>query len=232
MLLRILTAASTLALLASPTTAQRARQSDAPVSRDVAAAQAAAWGRPGSTTYRIDNDNVRFSGGRLVQTRFGPVLVAAGAPKEFGHPTPGYVGAFYLKRTPRGYARDRGFEKAVVSGSAGNVGEWSISNAFAANPVIYTEGGFSNMGSTCSYTSLTELTPRGPVEIARFQSYGDNNGSGPGQRAFEVKGRIANIVRGRSFDVVFTGTRAGRDRYVWSGGKYRLAGGRPHLDSC
>ena len=193
----------------------------------LAEAQRAAWGRPGSTTYRLDNENVRFSGGRLLQTRFGPVLVAEGKVGTFSHVSPGRVGAFYLTRTPRGLARGRAFEGAVTGGSMGGIGEWSVSTAFAANPVIYAEGGSTGQGITCSFTTLTELTPAGPVEMARFQSYfGDMNAS-----RRETTGKIANIARDRSFDVIYTGARPGRVRFVRQGGKYRPQGRVP-LAGC
>lgn len=232
---RVLPAVALTAVLTMPLPAQPAPNRPAPPAArgELAAAQAAAWGRAGSTTYRIDNENVSYAGGRLLRTRFGPVLVAEGRVKNFGHPSPGRIGAFYLKRGPGGFARGRAFPSAVTGGSMGGIGEWSVSDAFAAHPVIYTEGGMSNMGSTCSYVTLTELTPAGPIKIAGFQSYGSYAG-GVGGRAHETKGRIANIVRGRSFDVVFTGAgaRPARDRYVRVGNAYRLAGGKPTLDSC
>ncbi len=201
----------------------------AQTSPQLADAQRAAWGRPGSTTYRLDNENVVYEGGRLLQTRFGPVLVAEGRVKDFGAPSPGRVGAFYLKRTPTGFARGRSYEAAVTGGGMGGIGEWGINTRLAANPVIYAEGGSTGQGITCSYTQLVELTPAGPVKLVQFQSYfGRDNGIDPKR---EITGRIANIVPGRSFDVVFTGNRAGRDRYVKRGARYVLAG-RPTLDGC
>lgn len=194
-------------------------------------AQRAAWGRPGSTTYRLDNENVTYEGGRLLVTRFGPVLVAEGHVKDFGAPSPGRVGAFYLKRTATGYARGRAFESAVTGGGMGGIGEWGISAKLAANPVIYAEGGSTGQGITCSYTQLVELTPAGPVKLADFQSAFVNDG-GMGKQVSTI-GKIANIAPGRSFDVVFTGTRPGRDHYVRQGVRYvRAGGGKPHLNSC
>ena len=197
----------------------------------LAEAQRAAFGRPGGTTYRIANENVSFQGGRLLSTRFGPVLVAEGKVRDFGHGSPGRIGAFYIRRTPTGFARGRDFPSAVVGGSMGGIGEWSVSNRFGPNPVIFAEGGFFNMGSGCSTTQLVELTPTGPVPLVSFHSGASHNGSDR-QRAADTQGRIANIVPGRSFDVVFTGSRPGRDRYVRAGGRYRLAGGRPHIPAC
>lgn len=210
------------ATLAAPLPAQTNPQ--------LADAQRAAWGRAGSTTYRLDNENVTYEGGRLLQTRFGPVLVAEGRVKQFGHPSPGRVGAFYLKRTPRGFARGRGYEAAVTGGGMGGIGEWGVNTRLAANPVIYAEGGSTGQGITCSFTQLVELTPAGPVKLVQFQSFfGKDDGRTP---KLETQGRIADIVPGRSFDVVFTGTRPGRDRYVRAGTRYRLTGAKPHLDGC
>ena len=210
------------ALLAAPAIAQTSPQ--------LADAQRAAWGRPGSTTYRLDNENVFYEGGRLLATRFGPVLVAEGRVKDFGAPSPGRVGAFYLKRTPRGFARGRGYEAAVTGGGMGGIGEWGINTRLAANPVIYTEGGSTGQGITCSFTQLVELTPAGPVKLVEFQSaFEQDNGTG---RPVATEGNIANIVAGRSFDVIFTGTQPGRDHYVRAGARYRLADARAHLTGC
>lgn len=118
----------------------------------IADAQRAAWGRSESTTYRLDNENVSFSGGRLLRTRFGTVLVAEGRVKDFGAPSPGRVGAFYLKQTPRGFVRARAFPAAVTGGGMGGIGEWGINTRFGANPVIYAEGGSTGQGITCSFT--------------------------------------------------------------------------------
>lgn len=225
MLLRTLTLTALAAALTTPLPAQISR---AGANSDLAQAQRAAWGRPGSTTYRIANENVTYSGGRLLQTRFGPMLIAEGKVANFSHISPGRIGAFYLRRTPRGYVRGRAFESAVAGGSMGRIASWSVSTAFTANPVIYAEGGSTNQGFTCGYASLTELTPGGPVELASFQSYFEDMNA----RGRDTRGRIANIVHGRSFDVVFTGAHPGRDRYVKRGARYQMVGRKPQLDGC
>lgn len=208
---------------------------------DLAAAERAAWGRAGGTTLTVDTkvstgraswSRVAYSKGRLVQAPFGPILVAEGQVVDAGHVHPGAVGAFYLRRTARGFVKGRAYPGALLTGSFGNVGEWSMSNRFGPNPVIYAEGGFTGQGITCGVTTLVELTPAGPVEIANIPTSFDNSGYGRGTIR-STQGKIANVVPGRSFNVVYSGSQRYTERYVRSGGKYRLAGrAKPRLDGC
>lgn len=185
------------------------------------AASRAAFGRQG-TTIRIDDENVRFRATRLVETRFGPVLLAEGRVRDFSHVSPGRIGAWYLRRVPGGYARVSAFPKAVSGGSMGGLSDWGVSTRFAANPVISAESGFTGQGITCVSTILTELTPRGPVEIAVVPTAYENAG-GVG-RATSIAGKIGEIVPGRSFAIRYGGSARFVDRYERRGAMYRRVG--------
>ncbi len=185
------------------------------------AASRAAFGRQGATI-RIDNEQVRYRPSRLVQTRFGPVLLAEGRVRDFSHVSPGRIGAWYLRRVPGGYARVSAFPKAVTGGSMGGLSEWGVSTRFAANPVISAESGFTGQGITCVSTILTELTPRGPVEIAVVPTAYEN--AGAVGRARSIEGKITNIVPGRSFAVSYGGSARFVERYVRRGASYQRVG--------
>ncbi len=77
----------------------------------------------------------------------------------------------------------------------------------------------AGQGQTCVSTILTELTPRGPVEIGSIPTAYANNGA-IGQ-ARSIRGRITNIVPGRSFNVSYSGSARFTDRYVKRGTTYR-----------
>lgn len=192
----------------------------------LAAAQRAAWGRPGSTTLSIDGENVRFSGGQLIATSFGPVLVAPGKIERFSHVSPGRVGAFYVRPVGNGFARGRDYPSAAIGGSMGALSDWNVSRNFGPQPVIFAEGGFTGQGLSCSTATLTALMPRGPVTIAQVPTFYSSNANGR-----EIDGKIGAIVPGRSFMVNYTGSMRFTDRYVWSNGRYRLQG-RSRLPSC
>ncbi len=192
----------------------------------LASAQRAAWGRPGSTTLRIGGENVRFSGGQLLATPFGPVLVAPGSVGQFSHVSPGRIGAFYLRRAGNGFVRGRAYPSAVVGGSMGSLSVWSVSRAFGPRPVIYAEGGFTGQGLTCATATLTALTPAGPVEIAQIPTVYEN-----GNNRRSIEGKIGAIVPGRSFVVNYSGSMRFRDTYAWSNGRYRLQG-RSRMPTC
>lgn len=191
----------------------------------LAAAQRAAWGRTGSTVIPRGKERIAYQGGQLVQTGFGPVLVAEGKVEDFSHSSAGRVGVFYLRSLGGRYSGGRAYPDAVVHGSYGKVGEWGVSRRFGSNPVIWAEGGFTGQGITCSSMSLTMLTPRGPVEVATIPTgYESPDGT-------DLTGKIGTVVPGRYFTVDYRGSRRWTDTYRMVGGKYRLAG-RNRFPTC
>lgn len=114
-----------------------------------------------------------------------------------------------------------------VGAAGGGIGNpatrWGWTRAIADSPVLYTESGGVWQGRACSYVHLTELTPSGPVDIARFPiSFSDASieGGDPG-----VEGVIATADKGRSFTVSYTGSASFNETYKrGADGQYRMDG--------
>jgi hypothetical protein len=88
-------------------------------------------------------------------------------------------------------------------------------------PAIYAEGGFLAQGIVISSATITELRPSGPITSDVIGTLYDDSGSGDeGHPVCDVKGRIANIRKDRSFGVVVTGSARAVDRYVKKKGRF------------
>jgi hypothetical protein len=195
-----------------------------------AAAFRAAFGKSGSVIFKRQGEmkeSVRYTPGALIEAPFGPVLLSPGTVLEPAHASSGKLAAIYMKRTPKGFAVVKRFVPATESGSFGTLESWRVNRAFGALPVATVSGGGTWQGYTCSVTTLLELAPQGPHELVTVALYYDDSGAIPeGQRKTEITGRIARIVSGKSFDVVYSGSRKFTERYVRRGDGYALAGGR------
>ncbi|SPU46935.1 hypothetical protein [Brevundimonas diminuta] len=119
-------------------------------------------------------------------------------------------------------------------GAAGVVGNpalrWGWTKAIAANPVLYTEAGGVWQGRGCGYAELTELTPSGPVRIARIQTYFSDASADDGEAG--VDGVITAADQGRSFTVSYTGSASFKETYTrGADGQFRLDG-QSRVPSC
>lgn len=179
-------------------------------------------------------DGVRWSfhNHRLVETSFGTLLISEGQPNQNDvfHAASGRLDVTYLGREGGHLYVRRRFPEAVRVGSHGSVGQWSISNRFTSNPVIYAAGGFTGQGVTEGCTTLTELTPSGPRLIAMIPDSYDTGGSGLVPLE-STEGRITEIIRDQGFVVRYTGTRATLRRYVRQGDRF-VRQGPPVFDYC
>lgn len=137
------------------------------------------------------------------------------SPVDFGT-----LGLFYLRETPGPkFEEVRRWPDAVAGGTMGNPPQWKIRTDFADRPVIEATGGGVWQGYGCDTTTLTELTASGPKLLATFASgYSSEGAEGDAGQIYD--GTIVNVVRGRSFDVRFTGTRTITEHYVRKGAEY------------
>lgn len=171
-------------------------------------------------------DEVSFSYGRgqLVWTEFGPVLIAEGSGDPYP-PALGTLGIFYLRELPNGRFEETGrWPDAVTGGSMGNPPNWKLREDLADYPVIEASAGGVWQGYACDATSLTQLTPEGPKSLVTFDSYYDSR-SASGSNGEFYTGAIGNVVRNRSFDVRFTGSREFTRRFVRDGAGYSIVPG-------
>lgn len=187
--------------------------------RQLELAYAAVFGSDRTRTLRTDDTSFSYSGGRVLWTRFGPVLVVEGAG-EAQRTALGTLGLFYLREVPGpAFETVRQWPDAIPGSVMGNPPEWKARNDLSGTTVIEATGGGVWQGYACDSTSLTELTPTGPVTLVTFES-GYNSTGALGDEGESYTGKIGSIVRGRSFEVQFSGTRDFTNRYVRQGDRY------------
>jgi hypothetical protein len=204
-----------------------------PPAEQLSLAVAAAFPGPGGTTQQVESgsgsvsETITYKPGRLIWASFGPILVSEGVVDEAAHASAGKIAVHYLRPEGNGFAVVRAFPAAVVAGSSGHVGRWSVGARFSNWPVIAAQGGGTWQGYTCSNLILTELRPEGPAQLATVPlSYDDSGAKEAESEATTIEGKIINIVRNQSFDVVYSGDRAFSEHYVrTAGGGYAPAGG-------
>ncbi len=197
----------------------------------------AAFGSRGEAVVAVEADGaseaVRFAPGRLIWPSFGPVLLSEGKVQDPAHVSAGRIAVHYLKPTAERFEVARAFPSAVVTGSSGQVARWSLSPLFSNWPVVVAEGGGTWQGYSCSWLTLTELRPGGPVQLATVPLAYDDRGAREGEAGRSIHGKIINVVRNQSFDVVYSGSRAFSEHYVHSGDRYGVAGGgRSTMETC
>jgi hypothetical protein len=98
--------------------------------------------------------------------------------------------------------------------------------------MVVAEGGGTGQGYTCSWLTLTELRPNGPAKVARIPLVYDDGGAMAAGEAKSIEGRLLNVVKGESFDVVYSGSRAFSEHYVRGAGGYSVAGGKSIMETC
>jgi hypothetical protein len=184
-------------------------------------------------------EEITFTPDRIVQAPFGPVLLSEGLLANGGHPGTGKVAVHYLRPDGAGYAVAKEFVPAVETGSNGNIGEMTVRFDFGDYPMLLTNGGFTGTGSTCGWTVFTELRPEGPAELLMVANYSDDEGIRWGEdgrvklgKPKVIQGKVARVRKGKSFDMVYSGSDSFADRYVRRGDRYEVVGGRPKLEPC
>ncbi|HEX6376405.1 MAG TPA: SHOCT domain-containing protein [Allosphingosinicella sp.] len=208
-----------------------------PPEEQLARAFEAAFGSRGEAAVTVQADgtseDVRYAPGRLIWPAFGPVLLSEGKVQDPAHVSAGKIAIHYLKPAADRFEVVRTFPSGVVTGSFGKVARWSVSPRFSNWPVIVSEGGGTWQGYTCSWLKLTELRPDGPVELATVPlSYDDAGAKEDQAEARSIDGKILNVVKNQSFDIVYSGARAFSEHYVRSGNRYSVAGGKSTMVTC
>lgn len=214
-----------------------------PKEAQLARASQAAFGDPTGARIGVDTGSDYGEGGSfeemvaytprdIVWASFGPILLSEGSVVDAAHVSAGKIAAHYLREDGESFALVKAYPKAVVTGSFGEVGRWNVSDAFLPQPVVYAEGGGTWQGYSCAWGSLTALTPDGPVEVARFPLAYSNEGAVGPEEARSTTGKIGNVVKGQSFNVVYSGAQAITEHYVLKDGKFVLQGGESKVESC
>lgn len=177
----------------------------------------------------IEGEKIRYEPVALAEVEGRRALVAKGTVIDAAHVTSGKVAAIYFGPDGKVVRRDL---KAVESGSSGVIADVSVSTKFGPLPMIVAEGGGTWQGYSCDLVRLVELAPTGPRELADIATYYDDSGVNPdANMGTTLTGKIANIQPGKSFDVVYSGSRRFTETWVRHGDKYALVG-QTRMLSC
>jgi hypothetical protein len=203
----------------------------------LAGAFRAAFGKNASVILKNQGtlkESVKYTPGDLVDTAWGPVLLAQGEVQDATHANWGKLAIVYLKPAGKGFAVVNRFVPATEIGSFGKIVDYSVSNSFGPLPIVSVNGAGNWQGYACSLTTMLELTPAGPKRLVTVPMTYDNAGAvGASRKLSQISGRIDNISMGRGFDVVYFGSKSFTDHYVRSGDSYVLAsGGRSRMQVC
>lgn len=179
----------------------------------------------GDSRYAFGGDD------KLLDTGFGAVLLRHGKVPDAGHAEGGVIAAYYLREQDGGFALARAYPEAALSGSFGDLAKWSVSDKFAALPVLVVEGGGTWQGCTVGQTDLIELRPNGPASLASIVTTFDDSGVVQ-DTPQSLTGGFADIVRDRSFVVRYEGTRSFAERYVRRGDRFVIEGSESQIPGC
>jgi|SRR5947209_11075269 hypothetical protein len=204
--------------------------------KQLASAFRAAFGKGDSVLLKKQgplNENVKYSPGELVNAPFGPVLLAPGEVVDASHVNSGKLAIIYLKPTAKAFDVTGRFVPATETGSFGKIVDWSVNSSFGSLPVVTVNGAGNWQGYACSTATLVELAPDGPKPLVTLPMTYDNGGAvGATKKLVQINGRIDNISPGKSFDVVYFGTKSFTERYVRRGDTYVLASNRSRMQMC
>jgi len=207
-----------------------------PPQEQLARAFEAAFGSRGEAVAAVPSDGadeeVRYAPGRLIWAPFGPVLISEGKVQDPAHASAGRIAVHYLRPAADRFEVARAFPAAVTAGSNGRVARWSLDPRFSNWPVVVAEGGGTFQGYSCSSLILTELRPDGPARVASVPLAYDDKGAKADGTGRSIEGKILNIVKNQSFDIVYSGSRAFSEHYVRNAGGYSVAGGRSTMETC
>lgn len=196
----------------------------------------AATGHSRPFVQTVKGENFTVSPVKIVELPFGPALLAKREIKDGCHACSGYLAVYYLSENDAQTVVTASYPEAVSGWGWGAAPtEWKITTRFTSNPAVYASGGYMGQGIVESSAVITELRPEGPVSSdligTGFSNAGALTEDDPRPRC-EVDGKIANVVKDRSFDVVVTGSVSGRDRYVKRGAKFVVVNKREWGTPC
>jgi hypothetical protein len=205
--------------------------------KPVAAAFHAAFGKTDSVVLKKQGqlkETVKYTPGELVQAPFGPVLLSPGEVEDASHVNSGKMAVFYLKSSAKGFEVVKRFVPATQTGSFGKIVDWSVSRSFGDNPVVMVNGAGNWQGYACSVTTLLELGPDGPKQLVTVpMTYDNSQALGGGNKLKQFTGRIDNIKPGKSFDVIYFGSKDFTDHYVRTGDAYAIgSGAKSRMETC
>jgi hypothetical protein len=192
-----------------------------------------AFASRGSAARTIDGASFTFAPGAMRWIGSRAVLVSPGTGAQDCHACPGRIAVHYLEPEAGGFRVVGEWIEAM--GAWGKPPNWGFTSLLSPQPMLRTSIRDGGQGYFCSVTNFYEFGPEGLREVADVQTgYSDTGAIVPEEdkEATEIEGKIANVVRGRSFDVIYTGSRSFAERYERRGDRYVLASGESQLPTC
>jgi hypothetical protein len=216
--------AETNLLQAQPAALQDVRSLTEPEQRS--RAFEAAFNAHGQAVTQVNGRTYTYTPIKLSWIGDRAVLISGGTTDNC-HLCDGVLAVHYLRAAGDKFQVTGSWLDAVSGGSWGKPPKWHVTNAFTSFPAIYEEGGYTGQGCTSSMATITELAPARPVRSASIRLLYDNGGTLGADAAApaRVEGRIANVKKDVSFDVVYTGAQQLTETWVKRGDHFELAGG-------
>ncbi|HEY5723153.1 MAG TPA: hypothetical protein VIT45_12600 [Allosphingosinicella sp.] len=171
---------------------------------------------------------------KIVELPFGPALLTEVEIELGCHGCAGAIGVYYLKQVDGKFRVKRRWPRAIRGWTWGlPPTEWHLTNRFTSYPAIYARGGFLAQGISTATATITELRPAGPIESDLIgTNYDDEGDPQTGRQSCRVEGKIANIRKDRSFDLVVSGSVKTVARYVKRDGRFRTRSRIRWNDPC
>jgi hypothetical protein len=193
-----------------------------PKSEQLGRAFAAAFGGAhGQATVQAGGRTLAYRPADILWVGDRAVLISAAAATQDCHGCVGTLAVHYLKGTQDKFEVTGSWLDAVNGAGWGAPPKWRLTGAFTSFPAIYEEGGYAGQGITCRAATLTELAPGGPVRTGPVRLSSDNAGAvPPGQEPVRIEGRIANVKKDASFDVVYAAAQPFTETWVRQGDRF------------
>jgi hypothetical protein len=200
-----------------------------PAAEQLALAFRTAFGANGEVRRSVGEQTYVYQAERLEWLGNRAMLISLGRNVEDCHACGGTMAIHYLSPEGDGLRVSGAWLENPPSGSFGAPpGEIAINRELTDNPIVYATGGSTNQGYTCSVAWLVELRRDGPVTSGPIPISYSNTGAVMedtgrtmgGDPLRELQGRIANVRRGQSFDVAFTGAEQFTETYSYRGGRF------------
>lgn len=174
-----------------------------------------------SATIKSDETNTIFKPVALYRINEKQwALLSGGQSDNEGHAATGTNALHYLDPAEGGWQSTTELFGFGSTGTFGNPAtEWKFTRSLGKNPYLLTSAGGTWQGCSVSTTTLTELTPAGPVDRGDFVDFNGLANELAG-KDFNYEGTIISAVPDKSFTVRYEGTKAADVTFVREGDKY------------
>jgi hypothetical protein len=195
-----------------------------PSAEQVRRAFVAAFGRANGARLAVEDQTYEFRPERLEWIGEKAVLISLGENVDDSHVAAGTMAIHYLNPLGDRFRVIGAWPNITIGGTFGAAPqEVAINRELLNQPVVYSKGGGTWQGYTCSWANLVELGPDRPVASESIPLSLSNAGAVMeetgrtfgGEPRSDIEGRIDNVRRNQGFDVQFTGTERFAEHYAY-----------------